>query len=271
MQERKLTCAIYFIYSHILLNITKYVYSKILLAAYELREYKLNYNQCYRRHTPLFYTQSMSLILRSAFSSRAIAYKSVEGYLEQVIIGNILGDAWMERKSKTSNALTNKLHRNIGLDFTMSGSFMLYGVMVLLLLLLDSINVQIQFVMSLCFLLEPFLFSPFILTFPFSLTRMETCFMWETIPVNIADYLTAVSLAFWIMDDGHTNGGLVLNTQGFTVDGVNLLVSALNTNFGLNSYMRYAPVIYIPKKDMNNVRSLVMPHMHTSTYYKLGV
>ena len=80
----------------------------------------------------------------------------------------------MERKSKTSNALTNKLHRNIGLDFTMSGSFMLYGVMVLLLLLLDYISVQIQFFMSLCFLLEPFLFSPFILTFPFSLTRMET-------------------------------------------------------------------------------------------------
>ena len=62
---------------------------------------------------------------------------------------------------------TNKLHLNIGLDFIMSDGFMLYGVMVLLLLLLDLISVQIQFVMSLCSLLEPFPFSPFIMTFPF--------------------------------------------------------------------------------------------------------
>lgn len=26
------------------------------------------------------------------------------GYLEQVVVGNILGDAWIERKSPTANA-----------------------------------------------------------------------------------------------------------------------------------------------------------------------
>lgn len=76
------------------------------------------------------------------------------------------------------------------------------------------------------------------------------------------------------MDDGHLNGGLVLNTQGFSIEGVDLLVLALNCNFGLNSYLRYEsnlPVIYIPKADMPLVRSLVTSHMHPSTYYKLGV
>lgn len=74
------------------------------------------------------------------------------------------------------------------------------------------------------------------------------------------------------MDDGHYNKGLVLNTQGFSVEGVNLLVNALNLNFGVHSYMRYEadlPVIYIPKKDIIYLQSLVYPHMHPSTYYKL--
>lgn len=269
MQERKLTCAIYFIYSHILLNITKYVYSKMLLAAYELREYKLNYNQCYRRHTPLYYTQNMSLIVRSAFSSRAVVYKSVEGYLEQVIIGNILGDAWMERKSKTGNARlryqqTSPKHR-ARLYYVWQFYALWCNGFATLITRFDKRSDTVRYVLMFSTRAIPFF------TFYYDLFYVNGV---KTIPVNIADYLTSVSLAFWIMDDGHINGGLVLNTQGFTVDGVNLLVSALNTNFGLNSYMRYEamlPVIYIPKKDMDNVRSLVMPHMHASTYYKLGV
>jgi hypothetical protein len=36
----------------------------------------------------------------------------------------------------------------------------------------------------------------------------------KMVPLNIASYLTAVSLAFWIQDDANLNGGLVLNTQG---------------------------------------------------------
>jgi len=68
------------------------------------------------------------------------------------------------------------------------------------------------------------------------------------------------------MDDGHFNQGLVLNTQGFTVDKVNLLVLALNDNFGLNSYLRYEA-----KLPYSEARSLVLSHMHPSTYYKLGV
>ena len=56
--------------------------------------------------------------------------------------------------------------------------------------------------------------------------------------------------------------------------GVKLLVTALNSNFGLSSYIRLEgglPVIYVPKGDIELVKSLVLHHMHPSTYYKLGV
>lgn len=96
----------------------------------------------------------------------------------------------------------------------------------------------------------------------------------KTIPANIAVYITPISLAFWIMDDGHWNHGLVLNTQSFSTEGVSLLVSAINQNFGVSSYMRLEkkqPVIYIPKKDVSIIAEAVKEFMHPSTHYKLGL
>ena len=54
---------------------------------------------------------------------------------------------------------------------------------------------------------------------------------------------------------------------------VNLLVQTLNTNFGINSYLRLEhklPTIYIPKKDVLVLATSVKPFMHPSTHYKLG-
>jgi hypothetical protein len=98
----------------------------------------------------------------------------------------------------------------------------------------------------------------------------------KMVHLNIDSYLTAVSLAFWIQDDANLNGGLVLNTQCFHVNGVFLLVSALNNNFGLHAYIRYEknsdqPILYIPKRDIPRLRELVLPYMHPWTNYKLGI
>lgn len=210
-----------------------------------------------------------NLIFMTAFSTMAIGYKSVRGYLEQVIIGNILGDAWMERKSKTSNARLRYQQTSPKHDGRLYYVWKFYAMwcsgFATLITRLDKRSDTTRYVLMFSTRAMPFF------TFYYNLFYVDGV---KTIPSDIAHYLTAVSLAFWIMDDGHINGGLVLNTQGFSVDGVNLLVSALNANFGLNSYLRYEsklPVIYIPKKDMDTVRSLVMSDMHPSTYYKLGV
>jgi hypothetical protein len=41
------------------------------------------------------------------------------------------------------------------------------------------------------------------------------------------------------MDDGTNNGGVVIQTDSYTIKEVELLISALNTNFGLISYIRF--------------------------------
>ena len=78
------------------------------------------------------------------------------------------------------------------------------------------------------------------------------------------------------MDDGNSNkGGLVLNTQGFTSENVDLLVCALNRNFNISSYKlldsKRIPYIYVKKVDVLILAAKVKPYMHPSTYYKLSI
>lgn len=76
------------------------------------------------------------------------------------------------------------------------------------------------------------------------------------------------------MDDGHWNRGLTFNTQGFSIEGVELLVKALNNNFCINSYLRMEkgqPTIYVPKGDVTILAAQVVSYMHPSTHYKLGL
>ena len=48
----------------------------------------------------------------------------------------------------------------------------------------------------------------------------------KIVPTNIANYITPVSLAYWIMDDGgFTGSGLKLYTNAFTKDELNLAPS----------------------------------------------
>jgi hypothetical protein len=51
----------------------------------------------------------------------------------------------------------------------------------------------------------------------------------KIIPSNISEYLTEVSLVFFIMDDGD----LLLHTNSYTLEEVELLVSVLNKKLNL--------------------------------------
>lgn len=77
------------------------------------------------------------------------------------------------------------------------------------------------------------------------------------------------------MDDGTwAKYGLVIQTNGYLVEDVNILINAINNNFNLNSYMRFEnnqPTIYIGAKDIPQLKVIVLEHMHPSTYYKLGL
>jgi len=76
------------------------------------------------------------------------------------------------------------------------------------------------------------------------------------------------------MDDGTFNGGVILQTNAFQITEVELLISVLKINFNLNSHIRFErkqPIIYTPSSELPLFRSLVLDHMHHSTYYKLGI
>ena len=99
----------------------------------------------------------------------------------------------------------------------------------------------------------------------------------KVIPANIADLLTSVSLAYWIMDDdGFTGNGLKLYTNAFKLEDLNLLVDAINKNFTISvtihkSSIEHQYTLYISKKQLPLVIELVKEYMHPSMLYKLNI
>jgi ubiquinol-cytochrome c reductase cytochrome b subunit len=105
-------------------------------------------------------------------------------------------------------------------------------------------------------------------------------FIWKEkkIPNNIADFLTPVSLAYWIMDDGSFSGyGLKLHTNAFSLEVFNLLIKALVKNFSIKASINVSSKeksqynLYISKNKMSLVKDLVIEHMHQDMLYKLDI
>ena len=98
----------------------------------------------------------------------------------------------------------------------------------------------------------------------------------KVVPANIADILTPLGLAIWIMDDGGlgSNGTLNLHTDSYTLTEVNLLIDVLKRNFDINSRISIKRpgqwIIVIPKKEVTKVADLTIGHMHPSMLYKIG-
>lgn len=59
----------------------------------------------------------------------------------------------------------------------------------------------------------------------------------KIIPADIKDYLSLVTLAYWVCDDGLQvkKGGITLCTDSFTIEEINLLRDALKLNFNLET------------------------------------
>lgn len=97
----------------------------------------------------------------------------------------------------------------------------------------------------------------------------------KSVPYNIAELLSPLALAVWIMDDGGKhNTGLRLATHCFMEKDVDLLIEALKNKFGLISTRQKNNdkfIIYISASSMNTLRQLVTPYMCSSMLYKLGM
>lgn len=90
----------------------------------------------------------------------------------------------------------------------------------------------------------------------------------KIIPSNIEELLTPVVLAYWIMGDVNwTGNGIKLCTNNFSKEEVLLLIISLNNKFDINSSINIANLkksqytIYIPSKDVSKIKSLVLPYI----------
>jgi LAGLIDADG DNA endonuclease family len=102
----------------------------------------------------------------------------------------------------------------------------------------------------------------------------------KIIPQNIADHLTARSLAFWIMDDGQQvkRGGVTLCTDSYSTGEIGILREALKKNFNLETSIHTKKGandaiyerIYIKKDELENIKPSLKSHMHASMLYKIN-
>jgi hypothetical protein len=99
----------------------------------------------------------------------------------------------------------------------------------------------------------------------------------KVIPLNIAELLTPLSLCYWICDDGGFNkvyGSLILSTQSFSLQEVNLLINVLNSKWNLNCTINKKGshfVIRIPSKSLPILQNLLKDIMPTMMKHKIGL
>ena len=98
----------------------------------------------------------------------------------------------------------------------------------------------------------------------------------KTVPQNILNLLTPLSLSVWFMDAGALGSrcdGYVINSQNFTYQENEILRLYLNRKFSLNEISIHKDKkwwrLYVRKGSLARFRSLIEPHMIPSMKYKL--
>ena len=92
------------------------------------------------------------------------------------------------------------------------------------------------------------------------------------IPNNLEDFITAKSLAYWIMDDGYkTTSGFYLCTESYTLEDNLKLSKMLKNKFNLDSGIHKhtnGHRLYIFTSSKDRLLELVKPYLIQHFYYK---
>jgi len=99
----------------------------------------------------------------------------------------------------------------------------------------------------------------------------------KIVPLNIGALLTALSLAYWISDDGsfdQRDHCVDLHTEGFTLADVNLLIKTLNDKWDLKCTINKSGKghkIRIPRKSLPILKDLLKDIMPPMMMHKIGL
>ena len=97
----------------------------------------------------------------------------------------------------------------------------------------------------------------------------------KRVPENISEMLSPRALAVWIMDDGGISGdGVKLSTEGFVLEDIERLQSALFDVFNLRyniQHHKHQYILYLSKAQLDFLSQIVKPYMIRCMYYKLKI
>ena len=192
-----------------------------------------------------------------------------------IVIGSLLGDGTMERDGNGSRFAFYQEDKNKEYIFWLHSRISDLGYCKLdkpkLLIRkssgINSIRISYRF-RTFTYSSWNWIYSAFYITSPGR----------KVIPEFIGDYLTPLSLAIWIMDDGCyiKNRGIKFSSNCFTLKEVNLLKAVLRNKFNLEVSIHKTGVvnqynIYILKSSLSRLRDLTIPYIVPTMRYKLGL
>ena len=99
----------------------------------------------------------------------------------------------------------------------------------------------------------------------------------KVISPKIEKYITPLALAVLIMDDGGwAKPGVRIATNSFKLQQVEWLTEILRNKYSLNCTVQKIKTIdqysiYIMASSIPTLRKLILPYLHPSMYYKLGL
>jgi hypothetical protein len=189
-------------------------------------------------------------------------------FIKSVIIGILLSDGYIIFSTRSKNG-------RLGLTQSLFNSAYLYFVF----------NILAHYCPRYPIFKERFIFGKSLLSLEIvtrsmpCITELYSNFYMNKIKVIkpfIYNDLTPIALAHWIMGDGIFNGTtLLLCTDSYSIKEVVLLINVLVIKYDIHCTIRYYnqhyPRIYILKKCLPKIRKIVLPYMHSSMRYKLGI
>jgi len=193
--------------------------------------------------------------------------------LKEVLIGILLGDAHIVRRSSTCNsrlvyAQTAIKHKEyFDFVYNLFMPFCVKNYVPQLRMIRDSRTNKVYSAISFTTMQLP-CFNVYREIFYISYKKK--------VPDNIYELLTLKGLAFWIMDDGSRHGnGLHLSVYAFSNKDIDKLMFTLQDKFHLRCSIHYnrdkKPRIYIFKESMDKLIPLISPYFVKEMLYKLGL
>jgi hypothetical protein len=194
------------------------------------------------------------------------------------IVGNLLGDGWFEKRTHISCRLhIHMSHRNQEYLHWLHAFYVQRGyASPRMPKLHKQIGKHGKVYFSLKFRTWSYtsfhwLYEKF---YPYGLHRLETPgTRKKRVPADIQSLLTPQALAIWVMGDGSSTGpGLVLRTDSFCLQDIQVLQDACETNFHCRPSVQQRKKgfrLYFSKQQKPCIRAYIQPWMHQSLMYKI--